>query len=233
MYKILGSSLWWLLEKSVTTYHARMLVTYTPTAGFFFITTQKNALFYLDIYGIVVTLQCRTYSKADDCLLIAGIFYACTLLLQRYCGCYPRVEKLMLSQLPLRYVRQRERTAVFLSIMPKMSNNMAANLIYLNGNNSTLQIVSVHETNKIFSYNGNYILLNQKKSLFLFDYLLNCCTFAMRQFYYHIRIGDFLYPIVSYCLKYKQRFLRTYSPQSRYGTVASWRNSLLSLFINF
>lgn len=36
LYKILGSSLWWLLEKSVTTYHARMLVTYTPKAGFLF-----------------------------------------------------------------------------------------------------------------------------------------------------------------------------------------------------
>lgn len=72
-----------------------------------------------------------------------------------------------------------------------------------------------------------------KKYLFLFGDLYNCCTFAVRQFYYHIRIGDFLCPILKYCLKYKQRFLRTYSPQSRYGTVASWRNSLLSLFINF
>ena len=72
-----------------------------------------------------------------------------------------------------------------------------------------------------------------KKYLFLFGDLYICCTFAVRQFYYHIRIGDFLCPILKYCLKYKQRFLRTYSPQSRYGTVASWRNSLLSLFINF
>ena len=72
-----------------------------------------------------------------------------------------------------------------------------------------------------------------KKYLFLFGDLYNCCTFAVRQFYYHIRIGDFLCPILKYCLKYKQRFLRTYLPQSRYGTVASWRNSLLSLFINF
>ena len=68
-----------------------------------------------------------------------------------------------------------------------------------------------------------------KKYLFLFGDLYNCCTFAVRQFYYHIRIGDFLCPILKYCLKYKQRFLRTYSPQSRYGTVASWRNSLLFL----
>lgn len=72
-----------------------------------------------------------------------------------------------------------------------------------------------------------------KKIRFSFGSLYNCCTFAVRQFYYHIRIGDFLCPILKYCLKYKQRFLRTYSPQSRYGTVASWRNSLLSLFINF
>lgn len=72
-----------------------------------------------------------------------------------------------------------------------------------------------------------------KKYLFLFGDLYNCCTFAVSQFYYHIRIGDFLCPILKYCLKYKQRFLRTYSPQSRYGTVTSWRNSLLSLFINF
>jgi hypothetical protein len=62
--------------------------------------------------------------------------------------------------------------------------------------------------------------------------LKNNAIFAVLQFYYHIRIWDFLCPILKYCLKYKQRFLRTYSPQSRYGTVASWRNSLLSLFIN-
>jgi prophage antirepressor-like protein len=30
-----------------------------------------------------------------------------------------------------------------------------------------------------------------KKYLFLFGDLYNCCTFAVRQFYYHIRIGDF------------------------------------------
>lgn len=68
-----------------------------------------------------------------------------------------------------------------------------------------------------------------KKILFSFGNLLNCCTFAVRQFYIHIWIGDFLCPILNYCPKYKQRFLRTYSPQSRYGTVASWRNSLLFL----
>lgn len=64
------------------------------------------------------------------------------ILLQRYCGCYPRVEKLMLSQLPLRYVRQRERTAVFLSIMPKTSNNMAE-LVFQssNGNDVTTSLI--------------------------------------------------------------------------------------------
>lgn len=72
-----------------------------------------------------------------------------------------------------------------------------------------------------------------KKILFSFGSMESLRTFAVRQFYYHIRIGNFLCPILKYCLKYKQRFLRTYSPQSRYGTVASWRNSLLSLFINF
>ena len=77
------------------------------------------------------------------------------------------------------------------------------------------------------------VKITMKNIFSLFVCLKNCCTFAVRQFYYHIRIGDFLCPILKYCLKYKQRFLRTYSPQSRYGTVASWRNSLLSLFINF
>lgn len=65
------------------------------------------------------------------------------------------------------------------------------------------------------------------------DISMNVCTFAVLQFYIHIWLGDFLCPIVDYCLKYKQRFLRTYSPLSQYGTVASWRNSLLSLFINY
>lgn len=67
----------------------------------------------------------------------------------------------------------------------------------------------------------------------MFAVVKSISNFAVSQFYYHIRIGDFLCPILKYCLKYKQRFLRTYSPQSRYGTVTSWRNSLLSLFINF
>lgn len=40
-----------------------------------------------------------------------------------------------------------------------------------------------------------------KKYLFLFGDLYNCCTFAVRQFYYHIRIGDFLCPILKYCLR--------------------------------
>lgn len=77
------------------------------------------------------------------------------------------------------------------------------------------------------------VKITMKNIFSLFVCLKKCCTFVVRQFYYHIRIGDFLCPILKYCLKYKQRFLRTYSPQSRYGTVASWRNSLLSLFINF
>ena len=72
-----------------------------------------------------------------------------------------------------------------------------------------------------------------KKIRFPFGSMESLRNFAASQFYYHIRIGDFLCPIDSYCLKYKQRFLRTYSPQSRYETVTSWRNSLLSLFINF
>lgn len=74
------------------------------------------------------------------------------------------------------------------------------------------------------------VKITMKNIFSLFVCLKKCCNFAVRQFYYHIRIGDFLCPILKYCLKYKQRFLRTYSPQSRYGTVASWRNSLLSLF---
>ncbi len=65
------------------------------------------------------------------------------------------------------------------------------------------------------------------------DMSMNVRTFAVLQFYIHIWLGDFLCPIVDYCLRYKQRFLRTYSPLSQYGTVASWRNSLLSLFINY
>lgn len=66
-----------------------------------------------------------------------------------------------------------------------------------------------------------------------FAVLKSICIFAMRHFYIHIWFGDFLCPIVSNCIKYKQRFLRTYSPQSQYGSVATWRDSLLSLFINF
>lgn len=48
----------------------------------------------------------------------------------------------MLSQLPLRYVRQRERTAVFLSIMPKTSNKMAE-LVFQNrnGNDVTTSLI--------------------------------------------------------------------------------------------
>lgn len=104
------------------------------------------------------------------------------------------------------------------------------NLVY-ERKDSTVQIASAHETSTIFSYNGNDILLNQKKSLFLFDYLLNCCTFAVRHFYIHTWFVDFLCPQISYCLQYKQRFLRTYSPTSQYESVATWRNSLLSYYI--
>ena len=63
------------------------------------------------------------------------------------------------------------------------------------------------------------------------DGLKKVCTFAVLHFYIHIRIGDFLCPILNYCLQYKQRFLRTYSPQSRYGSVATWRKPLLSSYI--
>ena len=65
------------------------------------------------------------------------------------------------------------------------------------------------------------------------DISMNVCTFAVQQFHNIFRFVDFLCPQISYYLRYKQRFLRTYSPTSQYGTVASWRNSLLSLFINF
>ena len=41
-----------------------------------------------------------------------------------------------------------------------------------------------------------------KKYLFLFGDLYNCCTFAVLHFYIHIRIGDFLCPILNYCLQY-------------------------------
>lgn len=66
-----------------------------------------------------------------------------------------------------------------------------------------------------------------------FAVLKSIRIFAMRHFYIHIWFGYFLCPIVSNCIKYKQRFLRTYSPQRQYGSVATWRDSLLSLFINF
>ena len=36
------------------------------------------------------------------------------------------------------------------------------NEIYLNGNNSTVQIASAHETSKTFSYNGNEVLFDIK-----------------------------------------------------------------------
>ncbi len=84
--------------------------------------------------------------------------------------------------------------------------------------------------------NNTTINFNCKDSEFLYkslDGLKKVCTFVVLHFYIHIRIGEFLCPILNYCLQYKQRFLRTYLPQSRYGSVATWRNSLLSLFINF
>lgn len=39
---------------------------------------------------------------------------------------------------------------------------LQTNEIYLNGNNSTVQIASAHETSKIFSYNGNEVLFDIK-----------------------------------------------------------------------
>ncbi len=72
-----------------------------------------------------------------------------------------------------------------------------------------------------------------KNITYLFGDLYNCCTFAVRHFYINTWFVDFLCPIDSCCLKYKQRFLRAYSPTSQYESVATWRNSLLSLFINF
>ena len=71
------------------------------------------------------------------------------------------------------------------------------------------------------------IIILSKKFRNLLAVLKNVRTFVALQFYIHIWLGDFLCPIVDNCLKYKQRFLRTYSPLSQYGTVASWRNSLL------
>ena len=72
-----------------------------------------------------------------------------------------------------------------------------------------------------------------KSLVFTFGNINNVCIFAMQHFYIHIWFVDFLCPQISYCIKYRQRFLRTYSPTSQYGSVATWRNSLLSLFINF
>ena len=70
-----------------------------------------------------------------------------------------------------------------------------------------------------------------KKIRFPFGSMESLRNFAVLHFYIHIRIGDFLCPILNYCLQYKQRFLRTYSPQSRYGSVATWRKPLLSSYI--
>lgn len=98
--------------------------------------------------------------------------------------------------------------------------------------NQTLALEVQHQQETIELQQQELTQSAPKKYLFSFGDLQNCCTFAMRHFYSHIRVGDFLCPIDSYCLKYKQRFLRTYLPQSRYGSVATWRNSLLSLFIN-
>lgn len=39
------------------------------------------------------------------------------------------------------------------------------NEIYLNGNNSTVQIASAHDTSKIFSYNGNDVLFDTKNDV--------------------------------------------------------------------
>ena len=74
--------------------------------------------------------------------------------------------------------------------------------------------------------------LTGKKSVRNFADRKSVATFAVRHFHIIIWFGDLLCPTVSYCLTYKQRFLRTYLPQGQYGSVATWRNSLLLLFIN-
>ena len=68
-------------------------------------------------------------------------------------------------------------------------------------NNSNLVATLIHDTDRMSSLsiqvlkqsylNGNDILLNQKKSLFLFGYLLNCCTFAVLQIIIYYGQGIF------------------------------------------
>lgn len=77
------------------------------------------------------------------------------------------------------------------------------------------------------------VKITMKNIFSLFVCLKKCCTFVVRHFYIHTWFVEFLCSIDSCCLKYKQRFLRAYSPTSQYESVATWRNSLLFLFINF
>jgi|GEM_PF-1125304 hypothetical protein len=103
---------------------------------------------------------------------------------------------------------------------------------YLNGNNSTVQVTLAHDTseiNKILISDSRQIKKNYSK---VFVHYKSMFTFVVRHFYINIWFVDFLCPQISYCLRYKQRFLRAYSPTSQYESVATWRNSLLSLFIN-
>ena len=81
--------------------------------------------------------------------------------------------------------------------------------------------------------NGGTWMHPFKKIRFSFGSMESLRNFAVRHFYIHTWFVDFLCPQISYCLQYKQRFLRTYSPTSQYESVATWRNSLLSLLINF
>lgn len=45
------------------------------------------------------------------------------------------------------------------------------------------------------------VKITMKNIFSLFVCLKKCCNFAVRQFYYHIRIGDFLCPIIEVLLK--------------------------------
>lgn len=81
--------------------------------------------------------------------------------------------------------------------------------------------------------NLNTKQINNKNMILDLHMLEIVRIFVVRHFYINIWFVDFLCPQISYCLRYKQRFLRAYSPTSQYESVATWRNSLLSLFINF
>ena len=76
-----------------------------------------------------------------------------------------------------------------------------------------------------FDYKGRQISFKS------FGISKEICTFAMRHFYI-IRFWVFLCPVVRYCLKYKQSFLRTYSPRAYMEVSQLWRNALLSSYVN-